>query len=95
MNISEKAITVGTDGKGDVQIFFEVCGKQVKNEIVVESKVWKKYGEHIGTLIESVLAEHDLTGVRMVAKDTGALDFTWKARLETAIMRWKAREGTS
>ncbi len=93
MDFTDKCVTAGTDKKEDVFIRFEIVPEQTENEIQIESKVAAKYGDHIQALVEDMLNKHGLTGVRLAASDLGALDFAWKARIETAILRWQKQEG--
>lgn len=92
MNFSSKAVMAGTEKKGDVLITFEIISQSSDNEITVQSKVSKKYGEHIAELIETVLKSYKISGAKLEAQDFGAFDFAWKARIITAIERWNRKE---
>lgn len=91
MEFSEKAVVAGTDKKGDVRLTLEVFPNQSENKIVIESKVLAKYGKQIELVINKMLEQYKLAGVYLHAIDQGAFDFTWKARLETAILRWQTK----
>ena len=56
-------------------------------EIQLESKVMKQFGKRIHQVIESTLAETGVTHALVVAKDSGALDYTIKSRIVTAVNR--------
>lgn len=56
-------------------------------EIELESIVMKQFGDQIRKVLTEKAAELELDGVKIQAQDKGALDYTIKARLETAINR--------
>ena len=58
-------------------------------EINLKSIVMKQFGEEIKTVIRDTLVEFGLKNVIVNAQDKGALNYTIKARLETAIKRAK------
>lgn len=91
MLFSNHAVVAGTDKKGDVLITFEIVGENDTNEIVIRSKVMRKYGEHITQLIKNVLMDYDIKSAKVDAQDFGAFDFAWTARLITAIERWNQK----
>ncbi|WP_432663887.1 citrate lyase acyl carrier protein [Wukongibacter baidiensis] len=55
--------------------------------INLESVVIKQFGNQIRRVIEETLEILEVKDVHIVAKDRGALDYTIKARVETAIKR--------
>ncbi len=55
--------------------------------IDLESVVIKQFGKQIERVIEETLEMLEVKDVHIVAKDRGALDYTIKARVETAIKR--------
>ena len=57
--------------------------------ITLESIVKKQFGAAIEATIAEMLRIHDLDKVRVQATDKGALDCTIRARMETAIIRYK------
>ncbi len=81
MEIVKSAI-VGSIESNDILIKVE---KSDTLEIVLESAVMKQYGTDIYNTIEAVLKEMNVTKARVEAKDKGALDFTIRARVKTAI----------
>jgi len=56
-------------------------------EIVIESVVFAQFGEQIKEVIVNTLNEHNITNVLVQCFDKGALDYTIKSRLETALNR--------
>lgn len=58
-------------------------------EVRVESTVYDYFGEQIEKTILNTLNELNVTNVSVLCQDKGALDFTIKARLITAIERMK------
>lgn len=55
--------------------------------INLTSVVMKQFGEHIESLIYEHLRQHHITSCIVDCSDQGALDFTIKARLDSAIAR--------
>jgi citrate lyase subunit gamma (acyl carrier protein) len=55
--------------------------------IELESNVYETFGEQIKQVITDTLLEHGLKNVYVKAVDKGALDFTIRARMITAIKR--------
>jgi len=58
-----------------------------KLEIIIESIVFKFYGEQIKRVIEETLTKLNITKIKVFCNDKGALDYTIKARLIEAINR--------
>ncbi|MGL5355239.1 MAG: citrate lyase acyl carrier protein [Cetobacterium sp.] len=56
-------------------------------EIELESVVQKQFGAHIKKVIEEKVKELGITSILIKAQDKGALDYTIKARVETAVFR--------
>lgn len=56
-------------------------------ELEIESIVMKQFGEQIKKVILEKATELELDGVKIQVQDKGALDYTLKARLETAVTR--------
>ena len=57
------------------------------NQVDLESNVYETFGDQIKQVIFDTLNEFGLTGVKVKAIDKGALDFTIRARMITAIKR--------
>jgi citrate lyase subunit gamma (acyl carrier protein) len=56
-------------------------------ELELDSIVMKQFGKQIEKVIREVLIELDIKNIKLTAKDRGALDYTIKARIETAVKR--------
>jgi citrate lyase subunit gamma (acyl carrier protein) len=72
-------------------IFISLHPNDGKIEIQLESKVKKQFGKRIEKIIRETLKEAGVDQVLLVAKDSGALDYTIKSRVLTAVSR--ARTG--
>ncbi|GAB6085860.1 citrate lyase acyl carrier protein [Alkaliphilus crotonatoxidans] len=55
--------------------------------IDLESIVMKQFGKQIKKVILETLENMGIKHIHVVAKDRGALDYTIKARVETAVKR--------
>ncbi|SDY61958.1 citrate lyase subunit gamma (acyl carrier protein) [Proteiniborus ethanoligenes] len=55
--------------------------------IDLESIVMKQFGKQIEEVILNTLDKLNINNIHLVAKDRGALDYTIRARVETAIKR--------
>lgn len=78
----------GTLESNDVFIAVS-AGEDAENTVSLESMVMKQFGPAILETINGCLAEYGMRGIRVEAKDKGALDCTIKARMEAAIIRYK------
>ena len=58
-----------------------------KLEVVIESVVFEQFGDQIKAVIINTLNEHKITKLYVQCLDKGALDYTIKSRLETALKR--------
>ena len=79
----------GTLESNDIHVVISPSGPESKTDVSLESTVLNHFGPAILGVIESCLASSGLTGVRVRATDKGALDCTIRARMETAIQRYK------
>ena len=55
--------------------------------IDLESIVMKQFGKQIEEVILKTLNKLDIKNIHVIARDRGALDYTIRARVETAIKR--------
>ncbi len=55
--------------------------------IDLESIVMKQFGKQIEEIILNTLEKLNIKNIHLIAKDRGALDYTIRARVETAINR--------
>ncbi|MFA6627058.1 MAG: citrate lyase acyl carrier protein [Bacilli bacterium] len=74
----------GTIESNDVKITVEEAEDL---EIVIESIVLEFYGDQIKKVVEDTLNEREITHLHVLVQDKGALDYTIKSRLITAIER--------
>ena len=58
-----------------------------KTIIEIESIVFDQFGDQIEEVLKSTLIENNITNIKVVCFDKGALDYTIKSRLETALRR--------
>ena len=56
-------------------------------DITIESVVFEQFGDDIFEVITNTLKEHKIDKLKVLCQDKGALDYTIKSRLETAILR--------
>lgn len=75
----------GTLESNDIYIVLTPSNNGI--EIELESSVKKQFGKKIEEIIKNKLIELGITSVLVNAKDSGALDFTIKARVEGAVKR--------
>lgn len=59
-------------------------------EIEIDSIVFKQFGDQIKTVILNTLKEFNVENVKIICQDKGALDYTIRARLITALKRSEA-----
>jgi len=55
--------------------------------IVIESIVFEQFGDQIKQVIKAELDKHDINQIKVLCQDKGALDYTIRARLITALKR--------
>ncbi len=58
-------------------------------KITIESSVFDQFGDQIHEVILETLKANNLFEIAVVCLDKGALDYTIKARMETAIKRMR------
>ena len=61
------------------------------NSVSLSSIVINQFGPAIRAVIDQCLASSGLSGVEVTVQDKGALECTIKARMETAIARYKEK----
>jgi citrate lyase subunit gamma (acyl carrier protein) len=81
----KKMATAGSVESNDILIMVSKGEGQI--DIDLESVVKAQYGEDIKKVINDTLKELKVSDAKVIAKDKGALDFTIKARVKTAIKR--------
>lgn len=67
------------------------CTMTVQNNdktlINIESIVFEQFGDQIRKVITQTLTTYNITNIKIDCFDKGALDYTIKSRLETALKR--------
>ncbi len=58
-----------------------------KTEIIIESNVFEQFGDAIRDVITKTLQEYNINNVLVECFDKGALDYTIKSRVTTALKR--------
>ena len=84
MTISKPA-KAGTLESNDIYIMLRPNTDGI--EIELDSIVEDQFGEDIRRVIKDKLEELGITAITVKATDKGALDYTIKARVETAVRR--------
>ena len=82
--VISKAAKAGSLESNDLMIMIEHSDKL---DITLNSVVKEQYGDKILKAINEVLDEEGVTKANIVIEDKGALDFTIRARMRTAIER--------
>lgn len=85
MKIS-KVAKAGTLESNDVFIMVSP-NEENTVDIKLESIVMKQFGDQILKVIKDTLKDLKVESISLKAQDKGALDYTIKARVETAIKR--------
>jgi len=78
---------IGTAGSKESNDCFITVKESDKTEITIESIVAAFFYDQIKETIENTLKELDVKNVIVVVEDKGALDYTIKSRLISAIKR--------
>jgi len=68
-------------------VFVEVSLDALGIEIEIESKYKDLFGELIEKAVRDVLMEMNIGNIKVKLEDDGALDFTIRARVRTAVRR--------
>ena len=79
----------GTLESNDILITVSPSQQEGKHTIAVDSIVMRQFGPAITAAIEDSLKLFDAGFVHIDAKDRGALECTIKARMETALQRYR------
>lgn len=82
----EKPAKAGTMESNDIYIMV-YPSEHNGISIELESIVIKQFGKKIEQEIRDTLKKLDVESIHLVAKDRGALDYTIRARVETAVKR--------
>ncbi len=84
--MSNKQVKAGSMESSDLVVIISQ-GKGLNVEI--NSIVKNQFGEQIKGLVMEIIEAHQLTDVDVLIHDRGALDYAIKARMETAISRYR------
>jgi citrate lyase subunit gamma (acyl carrier protein) len=80
-----KTARAGTLESSDIFVMVQPNDEGI--DIQLDSLVIKQYGNHIRKIILEKLKEMEISNVKVTANDRGALDYTIKSRIETAVKR--------
>ena len=80
----------GTLESNDILITISSAGGNA-NSVSLSSIVINQFGPAIRAVIDQCLEASGLLGVEVTVQDKGALECTIKARMETAIARYKEK----
>lgn len=82
----QKAARAGTLESNDIYIMVEpIEGNGI--ELELESIVYARFGKQIEKVLRETVVSMGIEGIRITAKDRGALDYTIQSRIETAVRR--------
>lgn len=81
----KKSAMAGTLESNDVLV--EVFPGEGKRDIELESIVMEQFGDEILEVVNAVLDEKNMNDIKIKLNDKGALNFTIKARVKTAVER--------
>lgn len=84
MEIKNKAVA-GTLESSDVFVQVEPNDKGI--ELEIESIVMNQFGEAIEKAVREVLNDFNVSNVKILLKDRGAVECAIQARVETALKR--------
>ncbi len=79
-----KKSRAGSFESNDLIVEIEPCENL---EIIVTSVVFDMFGDQIKKVVEEVLNELDVKKAKVMIDDRGALDYTIKSRVKTAVRR--------
>ena len=80
----------GTLESNDILITISSTGGSA-NSVSLSSIVMNQFGPAIRAVVDQCLEASGLLGVEVTVQDKGALECTIKARMETAIARYKEK----
>jgi len=80
-------IKTGKAGTFESNDIYVVIAPNQGIKIEIESPVMAQFGDRIREVIEETLQTNNVKNIYVKAQDKGALDFTIRARVETALNR--------
>lgn len=81
-----KPAKAGTMESNDIYVMI-MPNEDAKIELELESIVMKQFGEEIERVIRETLTSFGVTSAILKVQDKGALNYTIKSRIETAVKR--------
>ena len=87
---AQHSAVAGTLESNDILITISSSGGNA-NSMSLSSIVINQFGPAIRAVIDQCLEASGLSGVEVTVQDKGALECTIKARMETAIARYKEK----
>lgn len=81
-----KPAKAGTMESNDIYVMI-MPNENSNIELELESIVMKQFGEEIEKVIRETLASLDVSSAIVKVQDKGALNYTIRARIETAVKR--------
>jgi citrate lyase subunit gamma (acyl carrier protein) len=88
-----KTAQAGTLESADIMVMVSAAAPGSGIQIELVTPTLKQYGKQIKQTIENVLAANGITDAAVHANDKGALDYTIRARTQTAADRACGRGG--
>ncbi|MCX7781135.1 MAG: citrate lyase acyl carrier protein [Negativicutes bacterium] len=83
----------GTIESSDILVMLAPADEGTGIQVELKSPTMQQYGEHIRGLIIRTLQEQGIQDAIIHANEKGALDYTIKARVKTAIRRAAGQRG--
>lgn len=77
----------GTLESSDVLVIVSPTEKGTGVQLELKSIVEEQFGDQIRRIIEETLSKKDVRDIHITIQDRGALDYSLRARLETALSR--------
>ena len=85
-----KAALAGTFESSDLLV--KVSPSEGGLDVVINSEVFKQFGEQIATVVHQTLKALDVTDGLVIIDDKGALDCVIRARVQCAVLRGTQEE---
>lgn len=86
MKIKHAAVA-GTLESSDVMVRIEPLEDTQEVSVQITSSVEKQFGDAIASIVQEMIAQHDIQGAQIIVDDKGALECVLRARLEALLAR--------
>ncbi|EPL9570761.1 citrate lyase acyl carrier protein [Providencia rettgeri] len=86
MKIKHAAVA-GTLESSDVMVRIEPLEDTQEVSVQITSSVEKQFGDAIASIVQEMIALHDIQGAQIIVDDKGALECVLRARLEALLAR--------